>query len=1015
MTKLIIRYRYLVIALSVAIGLGGLAMLPQMRTDPDIRNYIPRDMESSINTDRIEEEFGLQDMLMIVFKDSCILTKENLRRLRNIGSQIEDLRAVDNTISLFNTRRIYGDQGMMIVDPAIKRFPEGSEELETLKQELSDNPLAMGTVVSDDFTMSAIAATISQDTDENLILAEIDSIIKSNPGSAEVYFGGLPYIRKAIMDDVRRDGLILIPIALIVMLCFLYLAFREWKGMVLPFTIVAISIAFAMGMVPLLGWKLSILSLLVPVMLIAVANDYGIHMIAKYQELVSENNTDTNDKIVHTTVRKLRLPVIFTGLTTIAGILGLLAHAIIPARHVGILASAGIALAVLLTLFFLPAWLSLLPKSKPLVGGDKISNSLLDRSLARLAHIVTARPRRVIVISAVLTLIFASGILFIRVDGNQENFFPSKHPVKQASMIINEHFGGSQAISVMVEGDIKDPELLKKMDRWTDELKKINGVGDSYSIASVLKEMTKALYNENEEGYDKIPATREAVAQILEIYNMSGDPDDFDRLVDFDYSKAHLMIRFEDPATKVIRNAVDRIYSLAENDDAEIIIGGYAFIMLQFSDKILMGQISSLIFAIIVVLILLTIILRSFKGGLISTIPILASVIFLLGFMGLTGIALDPATALLSSIMIGVGVDYVIHFLWRYRSELIFLDHREAVRKTLKTTGRGIVYNALSVMVGFSVLVFSGFTSIRFFGYLVLISIGVCLISALFVIPSILLVYKPSFVEYKPNSKKRNMKKRNFRRAVVMSLILLAPLYMIAQDGKAQEIMDKSRDVMKVESFEAVASLNIVDSKGRVRERSNITASKSYDDGTEKRLIKFLSPADVEGTTILIYDYDRGQDDMWIFLPALKRTRRIISSEKGKSFMGSEFTNSDMSSPPTEDFSHTLIEETAEHYIIESKPVNKDKEDEYGYSRKVSTISRSNYVPAKMDFYDSFDEHFKTIKIEDVKDIGGNKFIITHMTAENFSNGRTSEILMTEIRTGTQIRDGMFNVASLGR
>ncbi len=1013
MTKLLIKYRYLVIVVSIAIGLGGLAMLQQMKTDPDIRNYIPSEMESRINTDNIEQEFGLQDMIMIVYKDSCILTQSNLRRIKETERQLADLKSIDNTISLFNIRRIYGEQGMMIVDPAVKRFPENDEEIEILKEQLKNNPLVMGTVVSEDFKMSAIAATISQETDENIILSEIDSVINANPGSAEVYFGGLPYIRQAIMKDVRRDGLILVPLALFIMLGFLWLAFREWRGMVLPFTIVVLSIAFAMGLAPLLGWKLSILSLLVPIMLIAVANDYGIHMIAKYQELVSFNHDDSNESIVSAMVRKLRLPVIFTGLTTIAGILGLLAHSIIPARHVGVLASAGIALAVLLTLFFLPAWLSLLPKSKPLVGGDKVSGSLLDRSLARLSRLVTSRPRRVLMVSTILTLIFAIGISFIRVDGNQENFFPSKHPVKQASIIINKNFGGSQSISVMMEGDIKDPALLRTMDNWTGEIKTMEGVGDSYSIATVLKEMTKALYDENERGYDRIPDTRQAVAQILEIYNMSGDPEDFDRLVDFDYTKAHLMVRFENPATDVVRDAVNKIYSLADRDNIDVTIGGYAYIMLQFSEKILTGQINSLILAILIVLVLLTIIFRSFKGGLISTIPILASVIFLLGFMGITGITLNPATALLSSIMIGVGVDYTIHFLWRYKSELVFSDHREAIIKTLTTTGRGIVYNALSVIVGFSVLVFSGFTSIRFFGYLVLISIGVCLISALFVIPSILLVFKPSFVEYKSNIKK-HIRRKHMKRAIILILLLTLPFILMAQ-GTAGEIMDKSRNAMKVESFEAIASLNITDSKGRVRERSNVTASKSYDDGTEKRLIKFLSPADVEGTTMLIYDYDQGQDDMWIYLPALKRTRRIVSSEKGKSFMGSEFTNADMSSPPTEDFDHTIIDESDNYYVIESKPVDRDKEDEYGYSRKISTIKKNNYVVSKMDFYDSYNELFKTILIKDVREISGEKFIISHMTVENFSNARSSEIVMSEIRTGTQIRDELFDVTSLGR
>lgn len=1013
MTRLLIKFRYPVIIISVLIGLGGALMLPRMETDPDTRNYIPAGMESRINTDRIEAEFGLQDMIMIVFRDSCILTPSNLQRIRETDRGIENLRSVDNTISLFNTRRIYGKDGMMMVDPAVRSMPRNRDDINILKQQLRENPLAMGTVVSDDFTMSAIAATISQETDENLILSDIDSVVRANEGTAEVYYGGLPYIRQAIMKDVRRDGLVLVPLALLIMLGFLWFAFREWRGMVLPFAVVVLSMAFAMGLAPLLGWKLSVLSLIVPIMLIAVANDYGIHMIAKYQELISGQPDSSNNSVVRTMVRKLRLPVIFTGLTTIAGILGLLAHAIIPARHVGVLASAGIALAVLLTIFFLPAWLSLLPRSKPVIGSDRKTGSMLDRALSGLALLVTAHPRRVILISAAVTVLFAAGILFIRVDANQENFFPPKHPVSRASVLINKHFGGSQSISIMMKGDIKDPSLLKTMNGWTEEIKAMEGVGDSYSIATVLKEMTKALYDKDENGYGSIPESRQAVAQILEIYNMSGDPGDFDRLVDFNYTKAHLMVRFENPETDIIRNVLTKIDYMEERDNADIIVGGYAYIMLQFADMIVRGQVNSLIFAVLIVLVLLSLIFRSFRGGLISTLPILASVIFLLGFMGITGIALDSATALLSSIMIGVGVDYTIHFLWRYKSELALSGHRNAIIKTLTTTGRGIVYNALSVMVGFAVLVFSGFTSIRFFGYLVLISIGVCLVSALFVIPSLLLVFKPSFIENNKHTK-RHLKMKIMKKAIILSMLISAPFLLHAQDNAA-EIMEKSRDAMKVESFEAVASLNIVDSKGRVRERTNITASKSYDDGTEKRLIKFLSPADVEGTAMLIHDYDEGQDDMWIYLPALKRTRRIVSSEKGKSFMGSEFTNADMSSPPADDFHHSIIEESAESYIIESSPVSRDKEDEYGFVRKISTISKDNYTVSKMDFYNSYDELFKTILIKDIKELGNGSFIISHMTAENFSNGRSSEIVMEEIRSGTDIRDELFNVSSLGR
>lgn len=994
--------------------MAGLLFMPGMETDPDIKNYTPESLESKFNTSLIEEEFGNQEMVMIVFEDSCILTPENLRSIKETVRQLSRLGSVENTISLFNIRRINGKDGMMMVDPAVKQIPLNSDDINILKSELTRNSLAMGTVVSEDFRYAAIAASLIYNKPENEILTEIEDIVQENKGPSKVYYGGLPHFRRSIMKDVRRDGLILVPLALIIMLIFLRLVFREWKGMVLPFSMVVLAIAVSMGLAPLLGWKLSVLSLLVPIMLIAVANDYGIHMIARYQELNRENFKGTNNDIIRETIRSLRLPIFFTGLTTIAGILGLLTHSIKPARHVGILASAGIAYAVILTLFLLPAWLSLLKRSRP-ISHRKSANSFTVRALSYISKIITGQPRKVLIISLSLTLIFALGILRITVDGNTENYFPDKHPIKQASHIVNDHFGGSQTISVMIDGDMKDPGLLKIMDKWNMEFKDLPGVGDSYSLSTVIKEMTKALYNEDEEGYNSIPPTRDAVAQVLELYNMSGDPDDFERIVDFSYTRANIIIRFDEPETEYVKDALAYIDYLSERDGVPVVKGGYAYIEQQFAESIIKGQIWSLVFAISVIIILLSIIFNSLKGGLISTIPIVTSVIFLLGFMGITGITLNSATALLSSVMIGVGVDYTIHFLWRYKEELKASPHKEAVLTTLTTTGRGIVFNAFSVIVGFSVLVFSGFTSIRFFGYLILISIGVCLISALFVIPSLMLVFKPDFIEPKLRIEQYKRKtNKHMKRAVILTLLLGISFILSAQET-AVSIMTKSREVMKVGSFEAVAKLTIKDSRGRTRERSNITASKTFADGTEKRLIKFLSPADVEGTSMLIYDYDQGQDDMWIYLPALKRIRRIVSSDKGKSFMGSEFSNSDMSSPPIEDFNHKLLEENDKSWIIESVPVNTGLEDEYGYIRKISYINKSTYLLGEMQFFDFDNEMYKTIEIRETKKISDNKYIVTHMIANNTLKSRSSEIIMTEIRTGTAIKDELFSLAYLDR
>jgi len=194
--------------------------------------------------------------------------------------------------------------------------------------------------------------------------------------------------------------------------------------------------------------------------------------------------------------------------------------------------------------------------------------------------------------------------------------------------------------------------------------------------------------------------------------------------------------------------------------------GGYAFIMNDFAQKIINGQVSSLVFALITVFILLAIIFRSVKGGLTGSIPLAASILIQFGVMGITGVAIDAATALLSSIMIGVGVDFTIQFLWRYKIELgKGLTPPEAVSATYRTTGRSIVINGLSVMAGFSATFLSGFLSIRFFGYLTLLAIGSCLLYAIIVMPAFMLYFKPSFIE--TNVKRNNKNMENNEKDVI--------------------------------------------------------------------------------------------------------------------------------------------------------------------------------------------------------------------------------------------------------
>ena len=301
---------------------------------------------------------------------------------------------------------------------------------------------------------------------------------------------------------------------------------------------------------------------------------------------------------------------------------------------------------------------------------------------------------------------------------------------------------------MVFQGDIRDPRIMNKIDAIEHELDKMSEVGNTTSIARVVRQMSRALNDPEEDGYDTIPDDRNAVAQYFELYSMSGDPDDFEKMVDFPYEHALLTARLNTASTKKMDSVINRVKQMTANDSDVKLIGGFSSILSELAHKVVDGQLLSLGLAILAVGILLMILFRSVVAGLISAIPLAVSVTSLFGLMGIFRIELNVATAMLSSIMIGVGVDYTIHYLWRFREERQNgLSLQEAAKKTLTTTGRGIVFNALSVMVGFIVLFTSSFIPVRFFGFLVVVSISSCLMGALILIPALCLVIKPKFLE----------------------------------------------------------------------------------------------------------------------------------------------------------------------------------------------------------------------------------------------------------------------------
>lgn len=1027
MEKKIIKHRWWIIGLSLAVTLGFSSLLFRIEIDPDLRHYFPETMTSMVNTERIEEVFGNQELVMIIFETDEVLKKETLTRVRDVEKEISRMDGVRRTSSLFGSNRIHGEEGIMYVEPTIRRIPGNVQQMEELREVIQDNDLVYKVVVSEDFTATAIVATLEKEVNEEELFAGLETILQEHEGEEKVHFGGLPYLRQAIDHDIKRDGLILIPFALVLMLIFLYLVFREWRGVWLPFLVVVMSALVALALIPILGWKFYVITLLVPILLIAVANDYGIHMIAKYQELNASGNGHSMKEISRRITRALWRPILLTGLTTIAGVSALLAHTMIPARQMALVAGVGIALAIFFSLVLLPALLSLLQRSAPRASLERPGVAHRQNFLGRFALQIVNHRKPIPWVALGVTLLVSTGIIFLRVDSNEENFFPERHEVKQAAKIINSKFGGSENISVMFAGDMMDPAMLERMEEYRKEMEGFDAVDLTMAFSGVIREISKALNDPGDPLYDRIPDTRQAVAQYMELYSMSGNPEDLEQLVDFNYEHAHLVVRINDANNETVNGIITRLEEMSEDDPSVAAIGGYGYVRTELANKVLQGTFTSLGIALLIIFLLVSLIFRSFSAGMLGIMPISVSVLILFGLMGLTGVRLDVATALLSSVMIGVGVDYTIHFLWRYREELQkYKPPREAAITTISTTGRGIIFNALSVIVGFSVLIISSFTPIRFFGILVVVSILSCLIGAMVILPAMVLRFRFQFLEGAEETEKVAAKRPVTEKGrqlgdlgrIAMIALMAGSLFGTAAAQDPVEIVRKSHDAVKISSFEAISTLTINDSRGNTRVRKNTMASLSLSDGTEKRIIKFLEPAEVRGTGILIFDYEEKSDDMWIYLPALRKTRRIVSRERSNSFMGSEFSNADMTAPNVDDFDYTFLgEEQLDGepcYRISATPKTTDLEDEYGYSRSERWVSKNNYLVHRTRYYDFDGELFKTIRNEEFRELDRehDRYMVTHMLAENHENGRSSEMVMNRIAL-TSPDESYFTVAYL--
>lgn len=751
----VLRNRKIIIILTAILAVASVIPLFSIRINPDLESYLPDNIESRINNQKIGDLFGTKEPIVVILSTDDVLAPETLERVDNLTNAFRDLGSLSPIQSLSTAKNIRGEDGVMLVDAVIDSYPDTEAERNELRNRIKGNDLVYKLLVSEDFKNTMILLNSDLSVKDAELMNQIDSIITLYPGREEVLINGQPYLRDEANAKISKDIMILLPLGLLVMLIFFWFSFREFKGMILPFGVVLISIAISMSLIPLLGWELSIIGVLIPIMMIAIANNYGVHFVARYQELNAIDPQSSMVDIVEESLSYLKWPVIICGLTTIVGILGLTVHILLPASQMGVVSAIGIGIALLLSLTFIPALLSFLKKGKIHFHPNGENKSLIAKALVNLGEVISRHPKRILTGFILFFLAITSGVVIMRVASDFNNILPARHPFNRSIEIANREFGGSKLMTAVFEGDIKDPGLLKRMEGYEKELAEIEGIGSATSIAKIIKKLSTALNDPSDAGYNQIPDERDAVAQYIEFYSMSGDPADFDQFVDFDYTRAAMTIQFNASGMRDLERIIESVNSILGDDPSLTLVGGYSLVEKEMSESIVKGQYYSLLFAFIAIFLLLAIIFKSISAGLLGSLPLVFAVLCTFGFMGWTGIKLDIVTALLSSVSIGLGVDFTIHMFWRMKNEIsLGRDYKDAAVTALKTAGRGITINALSVMLGFSILFFSSFPIIKSFALLIILSLLFCLVSALLLVPAICIIFKPTFLK---NGKKHEI------------------------------------------------------------------------------------------------------------------------------------------------------------------------------------------------------------------------------------------------------------------
>ena len=707
----------LVITLIMGFGLQHFVI------EDDMMKMIPKSVKTRVVWEEVKDEFGNTDLIFVAFgtEGQNLFQKKAMSDLWNFTKALEALPEVEEIRSLTNLNRMENEDGFLLIDDLVSTKDLSLEEIADIKDYLIRNPELKKRVISQNDDFFNIVVIPNGNTSEQASVVKIVATAEKLLSGYDLHFGGPPYLVGIVSSLVRADAMFLVRIGLVMMVIILLASLRSVAGVFMVLFVIILSL---IGMMGSMGWirgltgserfVFSIMNTSMPIILMTIANSDSVHFLTKFFKKL--RITGDKAKAIEQSIDSLMLPIFLTSITTAAAFLSLVFAPIEYMTGYGVSIAIGISWAWILSTTLLPSLIML--KDWPLNSRAIRKPGLLERIVDKFGSKIIKFPRSILIGGLFLVAVGIHGIKLVTTEVNMFSFFEKGNKIRDSLEFLDKKMLGAMDLEFLINGDMKDPELLQQISQLQDYVEKNPSVSITFSIADVIKRMHRTVMDDDPD-YETVPDDRAKVNNLYTMYSMSGDPDDLTALVDYEYSKALVTAILKNVSTKssvLFVNDIEQFVDKNFTKYKDITATGQLVVLRDMVELVIKSSVISICVSIVVITFIAAIFFRHLGWGILAVIPLSAAVILNFGFMGILKIDLNHVTALLSSVIIGVGVDFAIHYISQYR-RLARANVPIATRsnRVIDEVGYPIILDALSNMA-FGALLFSEFIPLQHMG-----------------------------------------------------------------------------------------------------------------------------------------------------------------------------------------------------------------------------------------------------------------------------------------------------------